>query len=215
MRDQILKLKEQGLSYNEIQRELGCSKSTINYHLLNDDERKALNKKKTKNVCPILKKIGKFKEDKSKNPSQLAKGKDNSKNKIKGGINKIINVKRNQFSIIGSKAERVASGDKRVYMFTNQELKQKILDNPFCYLTGDEFDPMDSQAWSLDHILPKSRGGTNELTNAGQTTKLANQMKSDMTVDELLEMCRKVLVNHGHVVLSKEEILYGEIKRAT
>ena len=213
MRDQILKLKEQGLSYNEIQRELGCSKSTINYHLLSDEDRKARNKKSTKNVCPILKKIGKFKEDKSKNPSQLAKGKDNSKNKIKGGINKIINVKRNQFSIIGSKAERVASGDKRVYMFTNQELKQKILDNPFCYLTGDEFDPMDSQAWSLDHILPKSRGGTNELTNAGQTIKLANQMKSDMTVDEMIDMCKKVLVNFGHVVLSKEEMLYNDIKK--
>jgi len=172
-----------------------------------------MTKRKRKPPCPILKKINRFKEDKSKNPSQIAKGKDNTKNKIQGGINKIINIKRNQFSIVGTKKERLASGDKRTYMFTNQELKQKILDNPFCYLTGDEFDPMDSQAWSLDHIQPKSRGGTNILTNAGQTTKLANQMKSDMTVDELIDMCKKVLVNFGHVVVSKEEMLYKDIKR--
>ena len=72
---------------------------------------------------------------------------------------------------------------------------------------------MDSQAWSLDHIQPKSRGGTNILTNAGQTTKLANQMKSDMTVDDLIDMCKKVLVNFGHVVVSKEEMLYKDIKK--
>lgn len=33
MKEQILKLKSQGKSYNEIRKELGCSKSTISYHL--------------------------------------------------------------------------------------------------------------------------------------------------------------------------------------
>ena len=98
-------------------------------------------------------------------------------------------------------------------MFTNAELKEKILNEPYCYITGEQFDPYDSTQWSLDHITPKSRGGTNELSNAGQTTKLANQMKSDMTVDELIDMCKKVLVNFGHVVLSKEEMLYNDIKK--
>ena len=202
MRDQILKLKEQGLPHSEIRKELGCSYSTINYHLLNDDERKALNKKNSKNTCPILKKIGKFKEDDSNYPSVKNKSSSN-KNKVEGNLNKIINIKKNHFSRVGTKKERQLSGDKRHYMFTNKELKQKILDNPRCYLTGDEFDPMDSQAWSLDHIQPKSKGGTNELTNAGQATKLANQMKSDMTVDELLDMCKKVLTNNGYIIEKK------------
>ncbi len=85
-------------------------------------------------------------------------------------------------------------------MFTNAELKKKILDDPYCYITGEQFDPYDSTQWSLDHILPKSRGGTNDLTNAGQTTKMANQMKSSMTLEELLDMCEKILVHNGYEV---------------
>ena len=85
-------------------------------------------------------------------------------------------------------------------MFTNAELKQKILDNPNCYITGEQFDPNDSTQWSLDHIMPKSRGGTNELSNAGQTTKMANQMKSSMTMEELFDMCEKILTHNGYKV---------------
>jgi 5-methylcytosine-specific restriction endonuclease McrA len=33
MKEQILKLKSQGKSYNEIKKELGCSKGTISYYL--------------------------------------------------------------------------------------------------------------------------------------------------------------------------------------
>ena len=149
---------------------------------------------KRKPPCPILKKINKFKENKpaSKN--------NHCERKIQGGINKIINVRRNHFAQSGSKAERKANGDKRTYMFTNAELKKKILDDPYCYLTGEKFDPYDSTQWSLDHITPKSRGGTNELSNAGQTTKMANQMKSSMTMEELFDMCQKILTHNGYKV---------------
>jgi len=149
---------------------------------------------KRKSPCPILKKINRFKEDRpaSKN--------NHCERKIQGGINKVINVRRNHFAQSGSKAERKANGDKRTYMFTNAELKQKILDNPSCYITGEQFDPNDSTQWSLDHIIPKSRGGTNELSNAGQTTKMANQMKSSMTMEELFDMCQKILVHNGYKV---------------
>ena len=85
-------------------------------------------------------------------------------------------------------------------MFTNAELKQKILDNPICYITGEKFDPYDSTQWSLDHIIPKSRGGTNELSNAGQTTKMANQMKSSMTMEEMLDQMVKTLIHNGYKV---------------
>jgi len=149
---------------------------------------------KTKSPCPILKKIYRFKEDRpvSKN--------NHCERRIEGGINKVINIRRNHFAQSGSKAERKANGDKRTYMFTNAELKQKILDDPRCYITGETFDPYDSTQWSLDHITPKSRGGTSELTNAGQTTKMANQMKSSMTMEELLDMCEKILIHNGYKV---------------
>jgi 5-methylcytosine-specific restriction endonuclease McrA len=149
---------------------------------------------KRKPPCPILTKINRFKEDRpaSKN--------NHCERKIQGGINKIINVRRNHFAQCGSKAERKANGDRRTYMFTNAELKKKILDDPRCYITGETFDPYDSTQWSLDHITPKSRGGTNELTNAGQTTRIANQMKSSMTIEELLNMCERILTHNGYRV---------------
>lgn len=45
MKDRILKLREQGLSYNEIQRELKCSKGTISKYCSNDETK--LNSKRT------------------------------------------------------------------------------------------------------------------------------------------------------------------------
>ena len=211
MKEKIISLHQKGFSYNQIKKELGCSKSTINYHLLSDQERKSHNQKATKKVCPILKKINRFKEDKSKNPSQKKKGKNNTRNKIQGGMNKIFNIKRNQFSRVGSKKDRELSGDKREYMFTNTELKNKIINDPHCYLTGEKLELENSQHWSLDHIVPKSRGGTNALTNAGQTLKIVNQMKSDMTVDELHEMCKKILNHAGYRV---EKITEEAAKKA-
>ena len=202
MEEKIISLYQKGFSYREIKEVLGCSLSTISYHCgdMQKEKQREKQRERNRNQCPILKKINKFKEDKSKNPSQKKKGKDNTKNKIKGGVNKVFNSKRNQFSRVGSKKERQLSGDKREYMFTNAELKDKIINDPYCYLTGEQLELEDSQHWSLDHIVPKSRGGTNELTNAGQTLKIVNQMKSDMTVDELHEMCKKILNHAGYRV---------------
>ena len=81
-----------------------------------------------------------------------------------------------------------------------EELEEKLRSNPFCYLTGEKIDLMDSQAYSLDHIMPKSRGGDNSIDNCGLTTKRANQMKPDMTVDEFLNACKTVLNHHGYKV---------------
>ena len=37
----------------------------------------------------------------------------------------------------------------------------------------------------------------------GPTLKQANAMKSDMTMGELLEMCKDTLEYHGYIVLKK------------
>ena len=67
-----------------------------------------------------------------------------------------------------------------------------------CYLTGDKIDFMDSSSWSADHIIPKSKGGDNSLQNCGLTSFTANQMKSNQTIEELVEMCRKILSLHDN-----------------
>lgn len=53
-----------------------------------------------------------------------------------------------------------------------------------CYLTGIPINILEDD-YQLDHILPVSKGGTNELTNMAITCVAANQMKGGLTNEEL------------------------------
>lgn len=64
---------------------------------------------------------------------------------------------------------------------------------------------METDDYALDHIMPVSRGGTNDITNLGLTLYKANQMKGDLTVPELLNMCEKILLNYGYTVTKDNE----------
>lgn len=70
---------------------------------------------------------------------------------------------------------------------------------PTCYLTGDSIDLKDGSSYTLDHVIPVSRGGTNSLDNLQLASVLANQMKWNMTLDELLDMCEKILKHNGRI----------------
>ena len=69
-----------------------------------------------------------------------------------------------------------------------------------CYLTGTIIN-IETDDYQLDHIIPVSRGGTNEISNCGITIPVANQMKTDMTVPELLDMCEKILRNFNYKII--------------
>lgn len=61
MREKILELKQKGYSYQMIQKELGCSKSTISYHLGTGQKQKTLDRiKKQRMLNPWLHKTEKF-----------------------------------------------------------------------------------------------------------------------------------------------------------
>jgi DNA-binding CsgD family transcriptional regulator len=67
MKEQILELRERGFSYSQIQKELGCSKSVISYHLGSGQKEKAYNRvKKQRQLYPWLHKqehfVEKYKE---------------------------------------------------------------------------------------------------------------------------------------------------------
>jgi len=53
-----------------------------------------------------------------------------------------------------------------------------------CYLTGTSINILKDD-YQLDHILPISKGGTNELSNMGITCPEVNQMKRGLTNEEL------------------------------
>ena len=60
-----------------------------------------------------------------------------------------------------------------------------------CALTGDKLK------WGgdveLDHIIPKFRGGKDELNNVRWVTKDANRIKRSLMDSELFEICQKML----------------------
>lgn len=80
------------------------------------------------------------------------------------------------------------------------EVKKKLGDNPICYLTGEPIDLSDMKKYSLDHIVPISKGGKSTLDNLGLATKETNQAKSDLTKEEFLALCVKVLQHNSYRV---------------
>ena len=61
-KDEILRLRSEGKTYNEIQRELGCSKGTISYHL-GDGQKEKSNKRSQKRRTDIVEILAKIKEE--------------------------------------------------------------------------------------------------------------------------------------------------------
>lgn len=73
-------------------------------------------------------------------------------------------------------------------------LKQLIEEQDWkCILSGAQLVPGVNA--SLDHRLPISRGGSSEIGNVQWVTKTINRMKTDLTNDEFIELCRVVSVN--------------------
>jgi 5-methylcytosine-specific restriction endonuclease McrA len=60
-----------------------------------------------------------------------------------------------------------------------------------CAVTGRPMSP--GSTASLDHIVPKSRGGLSEKGNLRWVLLRINQMKWDMTNDEFVQICRVVV----------------------
>lgn len=74
-----------------------------------------------------------------------------------------------------------------------KELKEVIeKQNYKCALTGDIISFNDNI--ELDHILPTSRKGTNELSNVCWVTKEANRLKQNLTNKELKILCNKIIM---------------------
>lgn len=73
-----------------------------------------------------------------------------------------------------------------------KNLKVLIINQNFkCALTGDIISF--NSGVELDHIIPKNRGGKDELSNVQWVTKQANSFKSDRTESELFELCNKIV----------------------
>lgn len=81
--------------------------------------------------------------------------------------------------------KRCKSGKTTALELWSLAKKQKLI----CALTGDK---LTTENVSLDHIIPQSKGGTNDITNLQLVTHHANTIKNDMSMNEFYLFCKKV-----------------------
>jgi 5-methylcytosine-specific restriction endonuclease McrA len=135
---------------------------------------------------PLTKKICNFYGDR-----------DNYKLKYKKPI-VIRKQNRNIVKILRKKILRFCHKTKGGYQyfpmrFKVKDLLEKIGDHPICQLTGRRIDLSDGPSYHLDHIIPKTKGGSNDLDNCQLLCKQANQAKANMLTEEFIQLCREVL----------------------
>lgn len=179
--ERILALRAEGKSYRQIEAALGCAKSTVAYYCSEEQKQKA--KARVVNLRAsngLVRKVEVFKR-----PTKVSKAHPGISTPEKKTYTK---VSRFQGHVPVAEQE-----------FTFQDVLNKHGDTPICYLTGDAVDYNEPSTYHFDHVVPRSKGGTNTLDNLGLATKQANQMKGDMSLDEFLDMCEKVLRHHGRM----------------
>lgn len=178
MKDNIIKLRQEGKTYDEIKKELGCSKGTISYHCGEGQKDKNQIRQKKRRTNEIIKHVDCFTQRK------FTKNKNETIRKFQ-------------------KAERI--GNKRrankelIPTFTWQDIVEKFGINTNCYLTGVPINLLED-SYSFDHIIPVSKNGKNSLDNLGICLKDVNMMKSDFSLGDFIDKCKKVLEYNGYIV---------------
>lgn len=179
MKEKILQLRNEGKSYSEIKKILNCSKSTISYYCgINQKEKTRDRTKKNRDENPLIQKVDNFKQGsrQKRNFVESVRKFQKRDNKSNGKVDTQIKVN-----------------------FNWKDIVEKFGVDTFCYLSGEPLN-LNNKNFSLDHIIPSSKGGPNTLDNLGITHRVVNEMKNDLLVPELLEWCIKILKFNGYDV---------------
>ena len=169
-----MKLRQRGQPLAKIAESLGCSLSTVAYHLYAKAKATTKNRVKTRRAT---RKLAGLPRVDVLTPFSVLSGKVSQFHRRGRGVNKVMT--------------------RRV--FSTADLMAQIGAQPCCYLTGTIIDLSVPSAYSLDHKVPISRGGSSELSNAGLSTTAANKAKHDKTPEEFLALCRQVLEHRNQL----------------
>lgn len=192
MKEEILKLRTEGKSYNEIKSILGCSKGTISYHCGKGQKDKYKNNRNKRRENVLLSKTDGFKYKPKKEIQSDKKGNKNRKNIVES----LRKFQKRDNSVKGKVDKDINS------TFTWKDILEKFGENTICYLSGERINLFENN-YNLDHVLPVSRGGENTLNNLGILHEEVNSMKHSLTPEELIQWCVKILNFNNYDVIKK------------
>jgi hypothetical protein len=92
-------------------------------------------------------------------------------------------------AIMVKNSKRGGSCSETIQQLARSLMFQWLKQRGRCALTGVKLD----RTANVDHIVPVCKGGTNESSNLQWLTPMANQVKSSLTVEELVLMCGLIL----------------------
>lgn len=190
LKSKIIELRSHGNSYNQIVSILGCSKSLVSYHCgKGQKEKTKLRSQKNRTNKVICNKCWRFKNRKKKYVEN---------NEVKSNNTKLLQHKSDDFQRERTSSSRGKHGEKN---FKYKDVIKLHGINTNCYLTGRPINLRNPRSYEFDHIIPVSKNGSNNIDNLGICCKEANRIKSDMTVNELINLCKEILEYNGFSVI--------------
>lgn len=194
-KDEMIALRESGLSIIKTAKALGCARSTVERCLyphydsnLKQRQEKTREMRQNNSLFILNEKVKVFQQNRKSTGRRVSA--NNSK------IHTILNNKITKFS----KPYNWRKGMKSISSFGAGDILKKIGDSPVCYLTGEPIDLANSSSYVLDHIVPRSRGGDNSIDNCQIASYQANLCKSNLTYEEFVLLCSKI-VNHNNQLI--------------
>ena len=213
-REELKAMHESGLSYNKIREITGLSKSTISWHLSKKARSKVTEYRANRNKNSICWKLSRktdhfLEKTLTRKPAKPSREKPKrafeNKSKIFKRIKSRIGTKASDFKKtdrIGNMAREFGYKDLLKHFGYKGEITDEGLANweAKCAYSGRKLNLLDTTTYSFDHIVPRAKGGTNDMDNCALTSREANQAKSDLSKDEFLKLCEDVLRHHGYKV---------------
>tara|TARA_Y100000114_G_C11660304_1_gene278694 strand:+ start:78 stop:770 length:693 start_codon:yes stop_codon:yes gene_type:complete len=199
--DKIDKWRLKGWSYEKLSKKFKVSKSTLSYRYGEGQKEKTLNrrrKRRTKFQSKIDSFFDRAVDQKRsqhlwyKRPERTYESKVRSFFKDKNYSTKGVDMKT-----------RIQQMTEHLWPYEGKD--KNGLSHPYvsCSITGRKVSVMAPKghplAANIDHEIPAARGGTNEISNAQILAEKINEIKGDMTNEELFEQIYGIIINEPFI----------------